>query len=172
MKDEDHQDSFNSDDIQNFPSVVDRFYEKFRYNYQKDEDHLILAHSNGIVLVQLSPSHPAFKAGISEVGYNVGQMDRSNNEVKGKSKRGGLVLQERTQLAVIRTKDGAEYKVVSCLPGKLVEVNKGLLEDPELLRKEGDGFIAIILPKQDVLKSHKVKWEKIGSPTHANLETV
>lgn len=171
MKDDFHE-SFTSDDIQKFPTVVERFYEKFLYNFQQEEDHLILAHSNGIVLVQLSPSHPAFKSGIVEVDYNVGQMDRSNNEVKGKSKRGGLVLQERTQLAVVRTKDGSEYKVVSCLPGKLMEVNKGLLENPELLGKEGDGYVAIILPKQDVLKSHKVKWEKIGSPINSNLETV
>lgn len=164
MKDDYHE-SFSSDDILAFPSVVDRFYEQFLYKYQKDEDHLVLAHSNGIVLVQLAPKHPVFKSGIAEVRYDVGQIDRSNNEVKGKSKRGGLVLQERTQLAVVRGKDGHEYKVVSCLPGKLVEVNKGLLENPDLLKSEGDGYIAIILPKQDVLKKEKVKWEKIGHPT-------
>lgn len=165
---DDYHENFTSDDIQNFPSVVDRFYERFCYKYQKGdtvEEHLILAHSNGIVLVQLAASHPAFAKGITEVGYNVGQLDRSTNEVKGKSKRGGLILQEKTQLAVVKCKDGSEYKVVSCLPGKLVEVNKGLLENPELLKKEGDGYIAIILPKQDVLKSHKVKWEKIEAPT-------
>ncbi|XP_063708278.1 protein Abitram [Culicoides brevitarsis] len=163
MKDDYHE-SFTADDIQNFPSVVDRFYEKFRYSYQTEENHLVLAHSNGIVLVQLCPEHPVFQSGIAEISYDVGQVDRSNNEVKGKSKRGGLVLQERTQLAVIRSKDGKEYKIVSPLAGKLVEVNKSLAENPDLVRKEGDGYVAIILPKQDVLKKEKVKWEQIGGP--------
>lgn len=172
---DDYQESFSIDDINNFPSVVDRFYEKYRYNYQKGEtveEHLILLHSNGIVLVQLAATHPAFSKGIAEIGYNVGQLDRSNNEVKGKSKRGGLILQEKTQLAVVKCKDGSEYKVVSCLPGKLVEVNKGLLENPELLKREGDGYIAIILARQDVVKAHKVKWEKIETSSPTKLETI
>lgn len=161
---DDYHENFTTEDVQNFPCVVDRFYEKYRYNYKKGEtieEHLVLVHSNGIVLIQLAPSHPAFAKEIIEVGYNVGQLDRSSNEVKGKSKRGGLILQEKTQLAVVKCKDGSEYKVISSLPGKLIEVNKALIENPEMLKKEGDGFVAIILPKIDVLKAHKAKWEKI-----------
>lgn len=58
-------------------------------------------------------------------------------------------LQCTSSIAIIRCLDNSEYKIFSCVPGKLVEVNERLLTNIDLLKKEGDGYIAVVLPKPD-----------------------
>jgi len=69
--------------------------------------------------------------------------------VKGKGKKGGMILQAESTLALLTTESGETYKVPSCIRGKLVEVNTALVEEPKLLEKlpEGAGYFAILLPK-------------------------
>lgn len=76
------------------PGVVDRYFKRF-YMPKKsadgdNEDHLVLNHSNRICLIGLAPSHIAFKKGIVEINFNIGNCDRSQNQVKGKGKKGNL----------------------------------------------------------------------------------
>lgn len=133
----------------NCPSVVDRFFAK--YFYQKpdshDEDHMILFHSNRICLVGLAPSHIALRKGIKSVTFNIGNSDRSQNQCIGKGKKGAMNLQPTTTLALITCMDDSEYRVFSCITGKLIEVNLRVVQTPELVAKEGDGYVAICLPK-------------------------
>lgn len=142
------------DYVENYPSVVDRFFT--RYYYKKlgssdntDEYYLVLFHSNRVCLICLPPEHPAFKIGIEKISYNIGNTDRSQNHVRGKGKKGGMILQDDSTLALITCKDNTIYKVPSCIRGKLIEVNERIVENPEILSKEGDGYLAIVLPKPE-----------------------
>jgi len=97
----------------------------------------------------LAPDHPALSQGISSVNFDIGNVDRSQNVVKGKGKKGGMILQAESTLALLTTESGETYKVPSCIRGKLVEVNTALVEEPKLLEQlpEGAGYFAILLPK-------------------------
>lgn len=144
--------AFVSDD-KPFPSVVDRYYTRYYYKKEsssgENEDHLVLCHSNRVCLVMPAKSHVAFKKGIVSVNYNIGQFDRSQNQVKGKHKKGAMHLQPLTSLAIIKTTDGSEYKIVSCVYGKLLEVNERIKNDFKKMEIEGIGYVAIILPKAE-----------------------
>lgn len=71
---------------ENYPSVVDRFFT--RYYYIKGQvAYQVLYHSNRICLVCLAPSHPAYIEGVESVSFDVGNVDRSQNVVKGKAKK-------------------------------------------------------------------------------------
>lgn len=143
-------DGFDGD----YPSIVDRYFTRFYFpkvspENNENEDHIVLFHSNRLCLIGLAKSHIAFTKGIKSICYNIGNCDRSQNQVKGKKKKGGMNLQPLTTLAIISCKDGSEYKVVSCITGKLIEVNDRLENDFEKLSVEGDGYIAVILCKPE-----------------------
>lgn len=134
---------------ENFPSIVDRFFTRY-YKIFTDtpgEDHTVLIHTNRICLITLAPSHIAFKKGIKSITYNIGNVDRSQFKVSGKGKKGGMILQPNSKIAVITCHDESEYKISSCIYGNLIETNERIVADPELIQQEGDGFIAIVLPK-------------------------
>ncbi|XP_068152535.1 protein Abitram [Drosophila tropicalis] len=132
----------------NYPSVVDRFFTRFYY-IKGNAAYQVLYHSNRICLICLAPSHPAFAQGISQVNFNVGNVDRSQNVVKGKGKKGGMILQADSTLALLTTETGETFKIPSCIRGKLVEVNTELIAEPKLLEQlpERAGYFAILLPK-------------------------
>lgn len=139
-----------------FPAVVDRYFTRF---YSKrtsangdNEDHLVLCHSNKICLVMLAKSHIAFKKGIVSIDYNIGNCDRSQSLAKGKHKKGAMNLQSETALAIIKTADGSNYKIYSCIQSKLLEVNERVKEDYKKLEIEGVGYIAIVLLKHENLE--------------------
>lgn len=137
-------------------SIVDRYYTRFYFVREDapEEDHLVLIHSNRICLVGLAPKHVAMQKGVSRVDFNIGNCDRSDNKVKGKSKKGAMALQPTSALAMVHCTDGSQYKVFSCLTGKLVEVNERLAENVEISsRGEGDSYIAIVLPKIDMMEA-------------------
>ncbi|KAH8383831.1 hypothetical protein KR009_010726 [Drosophila setifemur] len=132
----------------NYPSVVDRFFTRYYY-FKGEVPYQVLYHSNRICLICLAPDHPALGQGISSVTFDVGNVDRSQNVVKGKAKRGGMILQAESTLALLTSESGETYKIPSCIRGKLVEVNTAVVEDPKLLEQlpEGAGYFAILLPK-------------------------
>ncbi|EDV90692.1 protein Abitram [Drosophila grimshawi] len=131
-----------------YPSVVDRFFTRYYY-IKSDAAYQVLYHSNRICLICLASTHPAYGEGIASVSYDVGNVDRSQNVVKGKAKKGGMILQADTTLALLTTETGKVYKIPSCIRGKLVEVNTSLVADAKQLETvpEGAGYFAILLPK-------------------------
>lgn len=135
-----------------YPSVVDRYFTRFylpKKDTEENEDHIVLFHSNRLALIGISKNHVAFTKGIESISYNIGNCDRSQNQVKGKKKKGGMNLQPSTALAIVNCKDGSEYKVVSCITGKLIEVNERLEHDLDRLSVEGAGYIAVIICKPE-----------------------
>nr|ACO15502.1 F54F2.7 [Caligus clemensi] len=136
-----------------FPSVGERYYEKYYYrdpDRTHRHDQIICVHSNRLVLISLAPRHGLFsKEGSFTVDYRVTpKCDRSANSVRGKGKKGAQELSPEANLCVIKPQEGEEFFVKALVKGKLVEVNKSLLNDPQALKRypQGQGFIALILP--------------------------
>lgn len=138
-------------DVNNYPSFVDRYYARHYYfrNDDIDEAHIILNHSNGICLIGLAENHIAIKKGIKSMTYDVGNFDRSKNKVTGKGKKGAMALQANSCLAMVTCEDDSTYRILSTIQGKLIETNDNLPQNPKLMAKIGDGYVAVILPKLD-----------------------
>lgn len=150
--------------VENHPSIVDRFYTKLYFvsDVTPDEPHQVLFHSNRICLVGLAKEHVAFKKGIRSVSFEVGKFDRSENKVSGRKKSGGMILQDDSALALVTCEDDSVYRIRSCVQGKLVEVNNRITADPAILRIDGEGYVAIVMPKLEncaALKANLLSFE-------------
>lgn len=143
--------SIINDFVEDCPSVIDRFFTRFYYRKPgtTEEDHLVLFHSNRICLIGLAERHIARQKGVSKINFDIGNIDRSQNQCSGKGKKGAMNLQPSSALAIVTCADGSEYKVLSCVTGKLIEVNMRLLDRPGLAEQEGDGYVAVCLPKPE-----------------------
>lgn len=147
-------------------SVVDRYFTK-RYvtdiNKKEGEDQCILMHSNRICVITLAPSHPILMEGKSVMNVNFkvnAHMDRLDNKVTGKAKKGAQMLDSRSLLCFVTCTDGSTYTLRSCIKGGLIEANDQLVDHPELLTQKSstDGYIAIILTR---LQSHENEMKKL-----------
>ncbi|XP_067632501.1 protein Abitram-like [Eurosta solidaginis] len=145
--------SITEDWVENHPSVVDRFFTRYYYIKEGNDPapYQILFHSNRICLICLASEHPAIKMGIKSLTFDIGNTDRSKNTVKGKGKKGGMVLQHDSTLAILTTEQGKTYRIPSCVQSKLIEVNALWVDEPKRLESvaEGEGYIAIVLLKPD-----------------------
>lgn len=80
---------------------------------QHGEDQCVLQHSNKICVVCLAPSHPVVRKteiDVTKVNYRVNErLDRTENKVVGKRKRGAQWLNPLSPLCIISCSDGSEY---------------------------------------------------------------
>lgn len=134
-----------------YKSFTDRYYTK-RYvinaNSIKNNDIMIMFHSNRIALLCLAPSHFFFNNKEEySINFKAGGVNRLDNSVKGKGKKGGQKLHNKSAVCKIEYKDGTSFDVPSCMKGALLEVNEELVKNPQLLREfpDADGYIAVIL---------------------------
>lgn len=152
-------DSISSD--LEYKSVTDRYFSRRYCINVKDvpkNDHLLLFHSNRICLVTLAPSHPLYSNNSEfTIDFQVGNVDRSKNWVKGKGKKGGQLLDTSSTICKVVCKNGAEYNISSCINGKLIEINEMLLTKPMLLKThpDSDGYIAVVLANIATSESRK-----------------
>ncbi|XP_068619733.1 protein Abitram [Battus philenor] len=144
-------DSVNLTDLSNFKSFTDRYFSK-RYILNVDgienNDIMLMFHSNRITLLSLAPSHFFFKNDNDyKINFNVGNIDRLTNTVKGKGKKGGQILIPKSVICKIEYSNGKNFDVPACMKGTLIEVNEELVKNPIFLKEEPDsnGFIAIML---------------------------
>lgn len=151
-----------------YPSVVDRYFTKL---YPRDyPDLCLLLHSNGIVLVTLSENHQLIKCRstvITSVDYQVtNKLNRQDNKVVGKGKRGAQVIMPESILCRIKSADGTEFRVRGCIKGKLVEMNERLVDSPEVLNQSGSNpaYIAILLVEKTQVKRLKELYNLAESP--------
>lgn len=142
------------------PSVVQRYYES-RYainvNDKPNQDYSVLIHSNNLCILSLAPTHVLMGKTIDKIDFQVsGSTHRLTNMMTGKGKRGAQVVQAGSTLCIVHCSNGEEHKILSAVPGKLVEMNSKLAETPNIMLDKPDdlGFIAIILPQ-------KQRFEKI-----------
>lgn len=116
------------------------------------EDTCIARHHNGICVVCLSPQHPIVRFGktVSKVDYRV-----EIREVKGKRKKGGVVVEDRTRLCSLICESGEVYTVQCAVKGTLAEYNTALQDKPNLVAEKPltDGYLAVVLPWPSKIKT-------------------
>lgn len=153
-----------------YPSVVDRYFTKFYnrgHNKEQCEDLCVLAHSNKICLVTLSPKHQALAEGdIQKVEFTLHGNDISNLDApSGKKKINAVNMKPGTSFCTVTSGAGKQYIIRSGIKGKLMEINKSLLTDPSLVSKKPDtlGYLAVIL--------HQFQQKNPEAKTCSNLMT-
>lgn len=116
------------------------------------EDVCIARHHNGICVLCLSPKHPIVvqKKMIDAVDYRV-----EMRQVKGKRKKGGIVVEQKTRLCIITCNGDEKYSVLCGIKGSLLEYNDGLQTDRSLINDSPltDGYLAVIMPWLSQIKT-------------------
>lgn len=138
-------------DVTKYKSFTERYFTK-RYVLDvggvKNNDIMIMFHSNRVALLCLAPSHFVFKKDDKyKINYLIGKIDRLSNCVKGKSKKGGQILLPKSVICKVEYSDDLSFDVPCCMKGTLIEVNEELVKFPQILREQpdSDGYIAVIL---------------------------
>lgn len=142
-----------------YPSYIERYFTKYyklNVKYPKN-DHLLLLHSNKVVICSLAPSHPI----LDKTQFKIEKIEfiqQVNEEMSGKHKNNAKnlnVLQALCRITCIKLNTepivSAKFTIYSCMNAKLIEINEKLLTEPELLQNkpETHGFLAILFPKLD-----------------------
>lgn len=157
-----------------YKSFSERYYTpRYKLNLIiQGEDYCMLFHSNKISVVTLAPTHPLLlnKKSIKSISFKVSDnTDRLNNRVSGKAKKGAQILQPGSPLLIAECTDDTKYTIRSPVPGKLVEVNDQLLNNPSLLSDypANKGFIAIVLMP---VHSNERYWNEMLTPEQYKVE--
>jgi len=136
------------------PTVVQRYFES-RYatnvNDKPNQDYSVLIHSNNLFMLSLAPTHVLMGKTIEKIDFQVSEnTDRLSNNMTGKGKRGAQIVQAGSSLCKVYCSDGEEHKILSAVPGKLVQLNSKLAETPNIMMEKPDdvGFIAIVMPQK------------------------
>lgn len=135
-------------------SVVKRYYESrfaTNVNDKPNQDYSVLIHSNNLCILSLAPTHSLVGKTIEKIDFQVSEnTDRLSNMMTGKGKRGAQIVQRGSALCKVHCSDGEEHKILSAVPGKLVEINSKLAGTPNIMLTKPDdlGFIAIVLPQK------------------------
>lgn len=142
-----------------YETFLDKYFEKKYKIVANDgddgadfEDYCILKHSNKVCVLTLASGHSLLtnRKTITEVDFQITpSTNRMDNKVVGKNRKGAQWLTDLSPICLVRCSENTNYTLRSCLPGKLLEVNEKLREEPTLLSKKpfSDGYLAIILPK-------------------------
>ncbi|KAH9516997.1 hypothetical protein DERF_007699 [Dermatophagoides farinae] len=141
--------------IKPFAGVSERYYQNIIHPKCKDGhnyDQIVLLHSNRIAVICLAPSHEiiVLKKSIKNIDFcgknkNVNRLD---NQVKGKGKKGAQMVGPESILCTLHCQDETSYPIRACMGGKIIEINKCLVDEPSLIIEKPltDGYIAIIMP--------------------------
>eukprot|EP00770_Monocercomonoides_exilis_P003540 MONOS_3520.2-p1 / transcript=MONOS_3520.2 / gene=MONOS_3520 / organism=Monocercomonoides_exilis_PA203 / gene_product=unspecified product / transcript_product=unspecified product / location=Mono_scaffold00083:94018-95087(-) / protein_length=289 / sequence_SO=supercontig / SO=protein_coding / is_pseudo=false len=99
---------------------------------------------------------------ISAINFQIGGVDRGEQKVRGKRKKGGLLLEPGTIICEIVTSDRCSFRVYASCGGSLLESNKRLIEQPNLIltKPATEGYICVIQPFVNFVKSVRLMgWE-------------
>lgn len=139
------------------------------------QDHMVSVHSNKICLVSISREHAIVKDCL-KVERVEATGDRLNSTTSGKGKRGATPTEENTILAWATCSNGEKrvpmpvvstwrlfffkcsssthfscrFALRGCIRGKLIEINRLVVECPQLLAEKpyAEGHFAVILPNK------------------------
>lgn len=138
------------------PSIEDEFYlseckvrdmfKRFLVHDPEGKDVEVHLHSNGVCYLTLAPTHPVLNPLVEVTGVEF-TAQRLSTQVSGKKKRGSQALHPNSHLCTIRTSDEQEHAVRCAVEGKLVEVNRRLLEAPQEVRSATKGYLAVFMTK-------------------------
>ncbi|XP_065205228.1 protein Abitram [Planococcus citri] len=122
---------------------------------QKYNDFCVLVHSNKVCVVTLAPSHPLLCEDIEirNINFQVSKnINRLDNKISGKHKRNAQNVNQTAPLCFVECADDKVYTIYSTIPGKLLEMNHQLENNPQKIREcspklyHKQCYIAIILP--------------------------
>ncbi|XP_076055861.1 protein Abitram-like isoform X1 [Oratosquilla oratoria] len=141
------------------------------YSENRAADVCIMMHSNRLCVVTVSHLHPIIADGkiVTKVNFDVGEVNRLNNKVSGKAKKGAQPIRHFSPLCILTCSDGSEYKIKAGIRGKLVEVNEELLTNPQLVNEKPDaeGFLAVVLP--NLVESDNLKKLLLSESQYLNI---
>lgn len=153
--------------------------------YVDDDDwQRLYRHPSGIVVVCIGDRHPSLLANNTIVKVDFDFVDRKRrhqNEgmlgdeadvpVKKRPKR----LEPNTKLCTIACADGTEYTIRAKCAGELLEVNKRLSDNCQLLSKSRywRGYISVISTRgADLTKYGLRKWQSHSLPLSTNCDNL
>ncbi|EGG18069.1 hypothetical protein DFA_06736 [Cavenderia fasciculata] len=131
-------------------TVIERYYDQyFSIDNQgkENEDQYINQHSNGVFVVGLAPTHPIIseQKSILKIEYSQAAL---NNVFSGSGKKGAVKMNKETAMCTIHCVDGTSYSIYPCVKGKLLEINKILIDNPSMLlsKHATSAYICMIDP--------------------------
>jgi hypothetical protein len=145
--------------------VEERYYTK-KYSCDDSDDgvYTFLVHTNKLCVIKLAETHPIIVQNltIKSVNFQVtDKLNRLDNKVSGKGKRGAQLLTNTSVLCTIQCEERSEpFLVRTCMIAKLLEVNEALVTNPELLKADHLNYIAIISPR---MSDYEVQLENLRS---------
>jgi len=102
-------------------------FKRFLIKDKFEEGHYkIYLHSNGLCYLTLAPTHPIIKEdlAITTVEFPI---ERLNNKVAGKRKRGSQFLNGDSHLCTVKTDNGRKFRLRAAVHAKLAEINRKLI---------------------------------------------
>lgn len=143
---------------QDYPDFVEKYFSRHYCNGVKDEgdDYCVLVHSNRVCLVTLADTHK-LKASDKipvKVDFQISdKINRGDNAMTGKGKRGAQQLQNNSILCHVTCEDGTTYSIHAAVAGKLLAINQDLVQTPGAVK---ESYIAIVLPSIPTFESFQI----------------
>mmetsp|Transcript_39366 Transcript_39366/g.92071 ORF Transcript_39366/g.92071 Transcript_39366/m.92071 type:complete len:278 (-) Transcript_39366:203-1036(-) len=132
-----------------FPSLLERYYTRFVTSNSQS----LHVHSNGLCVLGVDSAHPQLAPPRKVTAVKYRQHDSKNlleNGVRGKKKSGAVFMLPRDMLCEVMLDDGSSFTVYATVRASVIEINRRLLERPELVGDpSGCGYIAVLQPKMD-----------------------
>lgn len=110
----------------------------------------LCVHSNGICVLGVLASHPQLQPPLTATNVAFRSHDSKDllnmAQTRGKKKKGAIFVSPRDMVSEIEVSDGSSFTVYGCVRASVIEVNKRLVERPELLGTP-EGYLAVMMPK-------------------------
>ena len=150
-------------------TLYNDFISRYFTKYFLPENKFIFIHSNNIILCGISKNH--FLLNNNIIINNIIDCKKLG-KITGRNKHGGIFINENETIININytNKDNNEsnvYKFCTGIKGKLIEVNKNIINNNNLIKEDplGDGFICIL--QMDLKEVQKLK-EKLSNNNDNN----
>jgi len=131
--------------------VEERYYKRKYITSEDGGDFVFLVHSNKLCVIKLAPTHPiiADNMRVKAINFQVSDtLNRLDNQVKGKGKKGAQMLTNSSVLCQIECENReSPFILRASMIAKLLEVNTTLVQDPERIKANHLNYIAIITPR-------------------------
>ncbi|XP_060523700.1 protein Abitram [Cylas formicarius] len=145
--------SITEEEKKHFKHFNERYYEdKYCVEYNdavSNRDVLIRLHTNKLVLICLARGHDIIRHNkvIEKINFNIEGSNLLDINLSGRKKAGARKLKKNHCVCYIKCKgEDTEYPVYTCVQGSLIEVNKNVIKNPQLLvtDSKGLGYIGVL----------------------------
>uniref|UniRef100_A0A8D8RA57 Protein Simiate n=1 Tax=Cacopsylla melanoneura TaxID=428564 RepID=A0A8D8RA57_9HEMI len=143
---------------QSYPDFVEKYFSRINCNEIRGpaDDYSVLVHSNRVCLVTLADTHKLMQPDKIpiKVDFQISdKINREDNPMTGKGKRGAQQLCNNSILCHVTCQDGSCIPVHAAVAGKLLEINQSLVQNPAAVKET---YIAIVLPSIPTFESFEI----------------